>query len=196
MSALLARLRALPRAAQWGVWAALALVAYFAIVEPTLELRAAWASKADDKSQALVALARGTREGDEVELGIRRFGVVKPPGDPRERADAFNRRINEVLKSHEVTDHTGTTRTISLTTGPLNSALDASGQRVDRFIREIQFEAAPETLAAVLADLERSPEVAAVSKVQVRKSEEGGGRLLRATVSVEAWVLARKGGSR
>jgi hypothetical protein len=122
--------------------------------------------------------------------------VVLPPGDPRERADAFNRRINEVLKSRGVTDHTGTTRTISLATGPVNTALDASGQRVDRFIRELQFEADPETLASVLADLDRSPEVAAISKVQARKAEEGGGRLLRATVSVEAWVLARKGGSR
>jgi hypothetical protein len=196
MTRLLASIRAMPRALQWGLAAVIGLIVYFAAVEPALEARAGLAGEADRKADALLALAHGTRESDEIALGIRRFGSVAPPGDPRERADAFNRRVNDILDTHKVTDRTGTTRTIPLAQGPLSSALEAGGQRVDRVVRELQFEASPETLAAVVAELERSPEVAAISKVQARKADEESGRVLRTILTVEAWVLARKGAAR
>ncbi len=186
--------RGLPRAGRWGLCALAGLLAYFAVVEPVVDKTSTLNSRAQSRARAIAEVRSGGAAAA-ADLGLRQFGVVEPPGDPRERAVAFDRRVLEVLDRHTVARHTSTTRTVPMTPGPLLTALATTNQKVDRRIREIQFEATPETLAAVIADLERSPEVAAVSRVQIRKSEEGG-RTLRATVSAEAWTLVRKGASR
>ncbi len=186
--------RDLPRAGRWGLLALAGLFAYFGVVEPVVDKTGALKARAEARTRAIAEVRSGGAAAA-ADLGLRQFGVVEPPGDPRERAVAFDRRVLEVLDKHSVAKHTSTTRTVPMTPGPLLTALATANQKVDRRIREIQFEATPETLAAVIADLERTPEVAAVSRVQIRKAEDGG-RMLRATVSAEAWTLVRKGASR
>jgi hypothetical protein len=186
--------RDLPRAARWGLCALAALLAYFVVVEPVVDKTSTLNSRAQARAKAIAEVRSGGGAGA-ADLGLRQFGVVEPPGDARERAVALDRRVLEVLEKHSVEKHTSTTKTAPLASGPLLTALATANQKVDRRIREIQFEATPETLAAVIADLERAPEVAAVSRVQIRKSDDGG-RTLRATVAAEAWTLVRKGASR
>lgn len=182
--------RSLPRPARWGVLAVAGLLAYFGVVEPVVDATSSVNARADARAQAIAEVRSGGGD-DAAALGLRQFGDVAPPGDPRERAVAFDRRVLEVLEKHSVRDHTSTTSTVPLGTGPLLSLLSPSNQRVERRIRQIQFEASPETLSAVISDLERTPEVAAVSRVQIRKAQDG--RLVRATVSAEAWLVTRKG---
>src|SRR5438876_420265 len=70
-------------------------------------------------------------------------------------------------------------------------------ERVERRISEIQFDAAPEVVTEILADLERAPEVSAVSRVEMRRADrEGASRQLHATIAAETWVVARKGRAR
>ncbi|MFM9996103.1 MAG: hypothetical protein ACKVU4_09915 [Phycisphaerales bacterium] len=189
MSRLLDVYRTLPRAARWGVLALAGVLAYFVVVEPVMDQTNAWASKANARADA-IALVRsgGGAEDDAVSLGLKQFGNVLPPGDPRERAVAFHTKVLEVIEKHGVKNHTSTNRNAPLSRGPLLTAL-APANTVDRLIREVKFEATPETLAAVIADLERTPEVAAVTRVQVRKGENG--RMVQATIDAEAWVLAK-----
>ncbi len=186
--------RGLPRAGRWGVWAGAGLLGYFAVVEPIMDKTNALNSRADARAQAIAEVRSGGGAGA-ADLGLRRFGHVEPPGDPRERNVAFNRRVLEILETHALKDHASTTRNAPLNAGPLLTALAPSHQKVERHIREVQFEATPETLAAVIADLERTPEVAAVSRVQIRKPE-GGGRIVRATIAAEAWSVQKKGNGR
>ena len=76
--------------------------------------------------------------------------------------------------------------------------LAGPGNRVDRFILDLTFEATPETAAAVIADLESAEEVAAVGRVQMRRVEAGRGERssgrIRVTLSPEAWILVPAGG--
>jgi hypothetical protein len=193
MSALWERFRALPRSAKWLVLAGLLLLAYFAGVEPAIDAMNRMRARADQREAELAALRTGLPDGGEAALHVRRFGPVATPGEPETRPVAFHRLVTEILARHGVKDHRNTTRSVALGQGPLTDVVKTRELKVERLVREVQFEASPEAVAAVVADLEKTPEVAAVSRVQLARSdEEGAGRVLRATISAEAWILVRK----
>jgi hypothetical protein len=196
--------RSMPRAARWLVAFGAVVIGYFVAVQPAIDAilimngRAAGARgelghegrERAAREQAVVLVRSG--------MGV--FGTVSFPGEPAERSEAFNRRINEVLFKHDVKGDRRVTRTAPLEPGPMDAAAGPS-KRIDRLIMDIQFEASPEQVSAVLADLESAPEVAAVSRVQLRRESggEGGaapGRTLRVNLSAEAWLLSRKEGGR
>ena len=195
MNTLAARFRALPRSARWGIWAGALILSYFLVVERVIDSINATNAKADDREGALIALARDpiSSQSSDLALGIKKFGAVELPGDPETRSVAFNRRVVEVLAKHKIKD-SSTTRTMPIGNGPLKTAY-GDANRIDRQVREIQFDATPESIAAVIADLESAPEVAAISRVQLRRGDQqdSAARLLKATISVEAWVVSRKG---
>lgn len=199
MSLLLRRYEGLPRVARWGVWGVAAVVLYFAVVEPVIDRVNRYASLADARQATLEAYERsaGTLRaaGETTALGQRRHGVVEMPGDPESRPLAFNQAVDEVLKKHGVGEQRTTSRTVPLGTGPLTLKVGAE-YRVDRLMKDIEFQAEPEVVAAVIADLERTPVVAAVTRVQVRQAEdrEKGGRRVRVSLGVEAWQIVRKTG--
>jgi hypothetical protein len=195
----------MPRAARWGLWAGVVLAAYFLVIEPVLDATNTLNERAD-KAQRRVIESRSAgeaalvAEGD-LKAGVPRFGLPKLPGEPKERSEALTRRIASILQSRGVRDHTSTVKESPLPTGPLTGAVGAD-YRVDRLVTELQFDASPETVAGVVADLEKAAEVAAVSRVQLRKGVATPGakgpapRLLKATIAVEAWELVRKGRAR
>ena len=192
------RFQSLPRAARWGILAGGAFVSYFVIVEPVLDVINRANSAADDRAGALSTLAKGATEGtSEVALGIRKFGDIALPGDPETRSVALNRRVSDVLKKHNIKESTSTQRTMPLGQGPLKDVYGDT-DRIDRLIREVVFDATPEDIAGVIADLESAPEVAAISRVQIRRGDnkDTAGRILKATVAAEAWEVVKKGRGR
>lgn len=197
MSDLSDKFRTLPRAARWGVSALGILVAYFIIAEPLIDKMNTLNSRADDRVGALVALTYDpSGSAADIALGVRKFGEVLLPGDEQTRSVAFNRRVSSILEKHKIKDNS-TTRKMPLGQGPLKEVYgDVS--RIDRLVREVQFEATPEDLAAVIAELESAPEVAAVSRIQIRRGDQKdtAGRILKATVSAEAWIVSEKGRGR
>lgn len=205
MSTAAERFRSLPRAVRWlGVFVLL-LAGYFLVCEPVIDLTNKVSARADDKAAKLAAAESNVETlsaayGD-VKSGLQRHGPILLPGEPKARSEALNKRINAVLQSHSVRDHTATAKEVSLSPGPLAKAIGETNT-VERLVMELQFEASPETVAAVLADLERSPEVSMVSRFQVRRStpasggKSSGPRTLKATLAVEGWQLVRKGRTR
>jgi hypothetical protein len=189
------KVRGLPRAARWGLFAGVVILAYFVVVEPIVDSINATNAKAEDREGALFALARDpiSSQSSEFALLVKKFGTVELPGDPETRPVAFNRRVVEILGKHKIKD-SSTTRIMPLGAGPLKDAYGETN-RIDRQVREIQFDATPEDIAAVIAELESAPEVAAISRVQLRRGDQqdSAARLLKATISVEAWVVSRKG---
>lgn len=193
------RFGALPRAVRWLVWAVVGLAGYFLVIERVVEETSRLNALADAKADRLAKIGAGAvalaSAQSGVKAGVQRFGLVGLPGDPKERSEAFSRRVAEILHAHGVRDHTSTVKDTPLGNGPLLAALGAD-YRVDRLVTELQFDAPPETVAAVLADLERAPEVTAVARVQVRKAAPQGGRsagkVLKTTIAAEVWQLDRK----
>jgi ribosome-associated toxin RatA of RatAB toxin-antitoxin module len=78
------------------------------------------------------------------------------------------------------------------------SGIVGTDKRVERIVKELQITATPEQVIKLIADLEQLPTVATVSRVQIRKPSENEqeGRKVKADISVETWVVARKGKAR
>lgn len=197
MSALLTRWNALPRAARWMILLLLALGAYFGVVEPALDWRARAALRAD-------ALEAGLRRGAEraaqdaaatsaIALAASRFGQPLPPAG-EERLRALNDRVESIFRSASVTGLTIRSRTPSTLARDTSAGLAPPGRQVQRIVLDIEFEAAPETAAEIIAALERAPEVAAVGRITMRRIDRDTSRRVAVSIAPEAWVIAQQGG--
>ncbi len=203
MNHLVEKFRSLPRAARWLAWGGAGMLVYFAVLQPTVDLIVALNGQAAGARSELGSEGRerAAREqaGAQIRTGIGLYGPVAFPGEAAERSEVFNRKVNEVLGRHSVKGDRRVTRTAPLETGPLD-AVAGQNRRIDRLIMDVQFDASPEQVSAVIADLESTPEVAAISRVQLRRESGGeagaGSRSLRVNLSVEAWLLARREGGR
>ncbi len=201
MSGIAATFSKMPRAARWGLLAAIGIGTYFVVIEPLLDHLNRLSAASDSKAATLASHAKSAKQleqdAERVALGVRRYGEVLEPGDPEQRALEFNRAVDEILKNNGVREHTTTTRTSPMGPGPLVARVGAEF-RIDRLIKDIQFMSEPEQAAAVIADLERTASVATVSRVQIRQSDtrDKTSSQVRVSLAVEAWLLARKGKSR
>lgn len=194
----MSRYHALPRAARWVLLAALACVVYFFAIEPALDHTNRLSAKADAVATSLARESQLTAAWSDANTPAAAaksaFGSPALPAAIEPRSRALYTRISKVFESHQ-TVYDITERRVPLRADQV-AAIAGQGSRIDRFILDLTFESSPETAAAILADLERSEEVAAVSRVQIRRidnARSGGGgaapRRVRAVFSPEAWVL-------
>lgn len=195
--------RSLPRAARWGVLATLAFGLYFLAVEPLLKITNDYDADADSIESRLsrtADLASDTSDdGRMFATGVKAFGRPQLPDDPKTRPEAIQQVVDEVLEAHGVETRTKTERHSTLTGDRARALVGAD--KLERYIVEISFEADQGTVAQVIADLEKSPVVSAVSRVKIDRSavgtrymddaEKSGAGRVRATISAESWVRVR-----
>jgi hypothetical protein len=186
----------LPRAARWLIIFGVFVTAYFVIVEPVMDATVRMNERADRQEAKLAAyrtrLKAADAEVDDVALGMRRFGEVELPGLSERRPVQLNTAISEILKANGVYSHTTRSSAGTLRPGPI-SEMYGPNSRVGTRIRDIDFAATPEQVAGVLADLERSPLVAAVSVVDLAPADDRHSRTIQATITVEAWIEPDRG---
>jgi hypothetical protein len=198
MNRLIERWKQQPRSMQWAILAALGLAAFYGLVDPLLEATEKVKSRADAKA-AMLDQYQQNRQALEtadktVALGVSRLGNIEMPIESESRAVDFNRMIDDVLSRQDLGDRSSTSRTVPLgNNSALAGVIDAS-LKVDRLVTELQLTGQPEAIAQIIADLERNPLVTTISRVQMRKAEgRDSGRNIRASISVETWVLSKKG---
>jgi len=173
------------------------LVVYFLVVEPVVTNVSTWNMRAEGDEAKLRDYAKEETRlkaaQNDVNLGTLRFGELAPPGDAQTRPLEFGEALDAILRRHSITDVTASTRTKPMPAGPLAKHYEAT-HRVEAHVRELTFTATPENFAAALADVERSPLVANISRLQIRQGdpEQLTERLLRVNMSVETWVLEKK----
>jgi hypothetical protein len=200
MNQLLQMFRSLPRAAQWGILAAVVFGGYFLVVEPILDIT----NRHDAAADAIEINLRRTGElsGEDSDDGrllvsaLKNFGRPHLPNARETRPEAIQRVVDEILEDHGVETRTKNERNTTLT-GDRARAI-AGEDRLERFIVEVSFEADQATVAKIIADLEQSPVVSAVSRVKIDRTvvssrntdgaEAASGRV-RATINAESWVL-------
>jgi hypothetical protein len=170
------------------------LAVYFLAIDPMLGKLAAWNTRADQKAASLAEYGRKEQAmkaaRDAVVLGRGRFGTVSLPEDIDTRSSAFNTEVDEILGRWNLEQLNVSTKSTSMANGTLTKAVP-SDQKVDRLTKDVQFVSTPETAAMVIAELEQSPLVSAVSRVQLRTGEKGA-RKVRTQLAVETWVTKRK----
>jgi hypothetical protein len=205
MNQLIQKFRALPRAAQWGTLAAIVFGGYFLIIEPVLDIT----NRHDAAADAIETNLRRTGElasedsddGRVLVSALRNFGSPHLPNAPETRPESIQRVVDEILEDHGVETRTKNERNSPLT-GDRARAVAADG-RIERYIVVVSFEADQATVAKIIADLEQSPVVSAVSSVKIDRTAVGSryaedaaaatGKV-RATINAESWVLIRTRG--
>ncbi len=200
MSSLLTRFHALPRSLRWLLAGGIAILGYFFIAEPAIDYVGRTNVDSDSIAATLIKSenerkARASAK-EVINAGVARFGQVEFPGDPEARPVEFNKQISEIIARHNLKED-ATTRSATLGAGPLAGIVGAD-KRIERIVKELQITATPEQIIRLISDLEQLPTVAAVSRVQIRKPSENEreGRKVKADISVETWVVARKGKTR
>lgn len=183
------------RALIWAAVGAGVIAAYFLAIEPALVARGRLSARADGLAERLELVQRSTGEAERhaqrIALGRRQFGEVAMPGDPRQRPIEFNRRIAETLREAGIAAHESRSRPGSVPRGPLQAALTEGGA-LESLVTELEFTATPEQVSRVLAALELSPEVAAITRVDLDRAPDGS-RSLQVTLALETWIAARGG---
>lgn len=188
----------LPRAGRWLVWAAAGAGAYFGIVEPTLDATNTLATQAGASKlwieRAVDQAGRRTEADSVMALNVARFGDVLPPGDFKVVAKDLDIVVDDALKARGVTGYkTSKRRPSPLGRDAMTGVLPAN-REVQRIGVEVSFEATAELVAAVVADLERSPSITAVSEVSLKTASDK--KKVQATIVPEAWIFVEKGARR
>lgn len=195
MSTALQKLRDLPRMWKWIIAAAVLALAYLGVINPVLSRIESLQAKADAMQRAIARDRElGTINGDgwTIESGQAAFGKPNRPGDGVVTPESFTRVVNAVLSSHGVFDRSISESSVPLS-GDTAAALDVG--EIKRLILQVSFEADAETVIGVLADLEKRPEVAAVSRVRLESAAirnlDADEHAVRATISTEGWIASR-----
>lgn len=200
---LASRWSSFPRAVRWCVIFVIGVVVYLVAIEPAIDAYNGLSARADSNMAVLGKLAAAkdqvSQADSDVQLGVKQFGLVDYPADAEKDAGGggLNKAIDQILRRNGVEGQTSTTRTVTMPKGPLS---DRAGQnyRVERVTKTIEFNAHPADVAKVIAELEQTPSVSTISNLQLRQveSRDKPGRLMNASITVESWVLAKKGGGR
>lgn len=159
----------------------------------------AWARSYSQEARDLRALlARGDAQTDsqlkEARDSVLAYGRVQPPRRPEEGAAMLAQTATEIIKANKAEtgfkyEARGSSR---LPASALKGVL-GKNQTAERLTAEIHFEASPDTVSKVLAELEASPEIDSVSTL--RLSRVDASKKLRVRAVIEAWVIS-SGGSR
>lgn len=188
----------LPRAGRWLFWAVAGAGAYFGIVEPTLDATNALATQADASKlwidRAVDQADRRTEADSVMALNVSRFGEVLPPGEFNIVAKDLDIVVDDALKARGVTGYKTTKRRPSPLGREAMTGVLPANREVQRIGVEVSFEATAELVAAVVADLERSPSITAVSEVNLKSGADK--KKVQATIVPEAWIFVEKGARR
>ena len=199
--------RQLPRVVWWVIWAVVILVVYYGVIDPSLVLAEKWNLQADRiaaaaragrqpvvvADQLLDSLDAGTSGGNldyARRLAEARLGPAIMPGRTGEQETQFDRAIEELLKRHEVEDVLLRTRSPQVLSR--GSAPDIAGTQAEirKVVLEVRFVSTPETLTKVLADMEKSPLVVAVGKVQITRIPDT--TRVKCILTPETWIQVPK----
>jgi hypothetical protein len=187
MEAALARFRQYPPLLQWfliGAVVVIVLIFWSFLVWDTAK---AWSERADEYAAALErSNAVDQRIGTMTQLAILALGETEPIGNSVEGEQALSALIIEVLTRNHVTGR-DVQRKESVGFRGEAPPIFPSGQG-ERAITEVRFEATPEAAFRVVSELESSPLVETVSKVQIGKGNDTRRKTVVVNLTVEAWV--------
>ena len=177
------------RAMQWAFWAGVLTIAFLVWDSTVAELGASWTTQADAIELQIEEVNKPTTLTSTVKSAMTSFGEVELPRTKTQGATAMTDAVHAILSSHGVSNDEYTrTKTTRMRSGSL-PGIAGSGQSVEQVIGDIRFESTQEKVLGVIAALESSPWIDAVSDVRLTKKD---GRMLRVDLSVEAWVVSTK----
>ncbi|MHC4415338.1 MAG: hypothetical protein ACYS0G_08650 [Planctomycetota bacterium] len=185
------RFRRLPRAAQWALLAAVGLVLFLVYDDGVRPVTERWNERTDAMLADLEEAVRSDHRSRQVRAmkeSVLALGAVGIPGAEAEAGRALNEAVNDVLKRHTVSSDSFTLRSPArLPRGTLSQLIDTD-QRVQRITGDLRFNAAPDEATAIIALLEKRPEIEAISSVRITR--QAGARKVTVDLTVDVWIVS------
>lgn len=186
------RIRTLPRAAQFGIIAIVVLVGWLLCRDTVW----AWAGRlSDEAGEMRELLERGREQADRrlpaAKDSVVAHGPVQPPRRADEGSARLSRAAEEILRANEGVGANYSFQPGSIGPIPQSALRDAirPNQRAQRTSAEITFDAAPDVVSKVVAELEASPDIDGIKSLRLQRLDPAS-RKLRVRMTIEAWVIA------
>jgi len=181
-----------PRIGKWVVVAAAAYAGFLVfqfVVWPTTDRL----NRSADRAALLLSEAANRANelpADVTERAIA-FGPNSVPGREIAEKERFSNAIAAIMKKHGLSDSYGfDARPQALPGGVLPKVASEFGGTMRRTVAEVKFTSSPDTVTAILNDIDRSPFVDAITDVRLSYKD----RRVTAVLSIERWGVATTGG--
>lgn len=180
--------REMPRAIQWAAIAGIGMVLFMLwdmTVRPLADEFNRSADLIEVQANDVRAAQSVTTELRKPEIGelVVGLGPVVQPASEAVRADALNQVINTVLKKHGVTKES-----FGFRPGKLSKpAMLGGDKRIDRLSADLKFDATPAVAAAIIAELESSPDIESISSVRITKDASGK---VKVHITLDTWMIS------
>lgn len=190
----------MPRAARWGIFAALGLGVYFLAVEPTIEYVKKLNARAETVSAQLETLQSQLEERESnmatLSKGLQDHGPAVVPGDAATRVDEIYDLLAEITTELGILEGWRfEPRELGFQSPALEREFVTPGSELIRLEFDFSFEASPEDVMETITRFESSPAVQSVSAVQLRLGGAGQ-RTIAAQVRIQSWAITTRGGRR
>lgn len=198
MSSILVWINAQTRAVQWALYAGVLLVAFLVVVDPAMKATASLRAEAESLSATNATYARTLEERENkagsAALASVRHGAATALPKSDQAGVAIPNLFAELEERYRLTGWRIDPRTATLSDAALKETFaPGPNQVIQRLIYRLTFDTRSDVARDILADLESSPEVTAVSLVSWRT----GGDLSAGSVSVqleaETWAIGERG---
>ncbi len=168
------------------LWAGLALILYFGVVEKAFVTAGALGAEADELAEKMTMITRdSTKDTNLIEKGKGNWG-------PRAVGSAggaeLQRAITSVLNDHNVYSGVGFKDIGDDQVSGARSNADKNDPRVLKLKlmkKQVQFTASADVVTAVLADLEKHPAVACLQRVSLKRN--AARKVLEVTLVAQSW---------
>ncbi|MSR40316.1 MAG: hypothetical protein EXS10_00215 [Phycisphaerales bacterium] len=176
------------RAIKWAAIAIPILVAYLILDYGFWQVSSGLAARGDRIESAIASSKqRASTISGAIESSVRAFGPVDAPANKDEGANALTTSIAAIFKANNTNFGLGL-REQRIGSRELEGAV---GSRIEKVVAEIRFEATPDTVSAIIAQLEAAPEIDSISDLKLNYQPQT--RRVAVQLSAEAWTLARGG---
>ncbi|MCH8343459.1 MAG: hypothetical protein IH983_05690 [Planctomycetes bacterium] len=185
------RFRQLPRAMQWAGLAAIGIGLFLLYDQHVRPITTTWHDHANEMLQEVGEAARSENRSRQLRAmrePILGLGAVETPGNEAQGSNALNDTINEVLKRHSVTRDSFNLRGATRLPRSTLSQIIRTNQLVKRITGDLRFDAPPDEAVAIIAELESSPVIEAISSVRITRVS--GTRKVTVDLTVEAWIVS------
>lgn len=183
------RFAQLPSPLRFAGYGVLALLLFLFWNDYIAPLKRSWTQQADKIQTDVRNVRDAARLRAEIALlddVIVSLGPVEVPRSADIASTAVHRQINEVLRSHSGVTQDSFTLTPRGNVQGRELLSITGGQQPQLLSGELRFDAAPDVAISIIRQLESSPEIEAVTLVQLTRTT---GRRVSVRMNIEAWVV-------
>jgi hypothetical protein len=180
----------LPRAARWAVSAGVIVLGLLLYIDNVVSLAVRWNEQSEELLVNLRRASGGEGRLDRLDTlrdVVRAIGPVQKPRPDADAENAFNDVVSGVLKKHPVTRDSFSYRGASKLPG--GTLARVMGREVQKITGDLRFDATQEDAIAVIAELEDSPDIEAITNVRITRQANAKNKVT-VDLTVEAWITA------